>query len=266
MNKKFLTGVACGVMMLGIAEFASAKMTYIPLEVNAWSQFDMSHKYGPGLIEKTSDGVKMWGSGYRGGQEMMSNQVADISNADVYIKWMVNGGTDTGYMGIGVGVANFNGEQFYGHSGMFGTTGWSYNGSSLHPSNTWLFTHIKYNPDMTYTGTTSLNNYDTLGGDVLFSSSESFVDGPGGTWNGSVVNGRLMAGFGDNYDGTSSWVLVGEAKYDRQGTCSNDVVKFTSGTPAKATDVNANFDALNCQIQALKAIVCQDHPTADVCK
>jgi hypothetical protein len=36
--------------------------------------------------------------------------------------------------------------------------------------------------------------------------------------------------------------------------------------PAKAAAVNANFDALNCQIQALKAIVCQDHPTADICK
>ncbi len=51
-----------------------------------------------------------------------------------------------------------------------------------------------------------------------------------------------------------------------QGTCSNEVVKFTSGTPAKASEVNANFDAMNCQIQALKAIVCQDHPTADICK
>ena len=54
--------------------------------------------------------------------------------------------------------------------------------------------------------------------------------------------------------------------YQGQGTCSSGVVKFTAGTPAKAADVNANFDALNCQMQALKAIVCQDHPTASICQ
>ncbi len=52
----------------------------------------------------------------------------------------------------------------------------------------------------------------------------------------------------------------------RGGTCSSEVVKFTAGTPAKAADVNANFDALNCQIQAMKAIICQDHPTASICQ
>jgi hypothetical protein len=54
--------------------------------------------------------------------------------------------------------------------------------------------------------------------------------------------------------------------YRGQGTCSNSIVTFTAGTPAKAADVNANFDAHNCQIQALKAIVCQDHPTASICQ
>jgi len=54
--------------------------------------------------------------------------------------------------------------------------------------------------------------------------------------------------------------------YQGQGMCSNSIVTFTAGTPAKAADVNANFDAHNCQIQALKAIVCQDHPTASICQ
>jgi hypothetical protein len=54
--------------------------------------------------------------------------------------------------------------------------------------------------------------------------------------------------------------------YQGQGTCSTNVVTFTAGTPAKAADVNANFDVLNCQIQALKAIVCKNEPTASVCQ
>ena len=54
--------------------------------------------------------------------------------------------------------------------------------------------------------------------------------------------------------------------YQGQVTCSNSIVTFTAGTPAKAADVNANFDALNCQIQALKAIVCKNEPTASVCQ
>ncbi|CAK0759909.1 hypothetical protein CCP4SC76_3240001 [Gammaproteobacteria bacterium] len=41
---------------------------------------------------------------------------------------------------------------------------------------------------------------------------------------------------------------------------------FTAGTPAKASDVNANFVSHTCQIQALKAIVCQDHPAASMCQ
>jgi len=58
--------------------------------------------------------------------------------------------------------------------------------------------------------------------------------------------------------------------------CTDTAVKpytFTTGSSAKAAEVNADFDTLyqqintqNCQIQALKAIVCQDHPTASVCQ
>ena len=64
--------------------------------------------------------------------------------------------------------------------------------------------------------------------------------------------------------------------YNEGQVCPDVAVKpytFTSGTSAKAAEVNADFNTLyqqintqNCQIQALKAIVCQDHPTASVCK
>ena len=41
---------------------------------------------------------------------------------------------------------------------------------------------------------------------------------------------------------------------------------FSAGTPAKAAEVNADFDMLYQQVNVLKAIVCQDHPTAIGCQ
>ena len=41
---------------------------------------------------------------------------------------------------------------------------------------------------------------------------------------------------------------------------------FTTGSPAKAAEVNADFDVLYTRINALNAIVCQDHPTASICQ
>jgi hypothetical protein len=71
--------------------------------------------------------------------------------------------------------------------------------------------------------------------------------------------------------------------YNEGQVCPGVAVKpytFTTGTPAKAAEVNADFDTLyqqintqNCQIQtlnsqlqALKAIVCKNDPTASVCQ
>ena len=77
----------------------------------------------------------------------------------------------------------------------------------------------------------------------------------------------------NNVNGTDSYPHLCE--WDNS-VCTDIAVKphtFTTGTPAKAAEVNADFDTLyqqintqNCQIQALKAIVCQDHPTASVCQ
>ncbi|MEI6260971.1 MAG: LamG domain-containing protein [Deltaproteobacteria bacterium] len=41
---------------------------------------------------------------------------------------------------------------------------------------------------------------------------------------------------------------------------------FTSGTPAKAAEVNADLDILYQQINVLRTIVCADHPTANGCQ
>ena len=108
--------------------------------------------------------------------------------------------------------------------------------------------------------------------------------------NGIVIqsfNAPYNGGEGDlAFDGVHLWfsTIGTKSLYQIDIGCSNTVAikpyTFAAGKPAKADEVNANFDTLyqkinapDCQIQslqtqvqALKAIVCQDHPTADVCK
>jgi len=79
---------------------------------------------------------------------------------------------------------------------------------------------------------------------------------------------------GDGTGGTNARAEITYFKFSQR--CDDIAVKpytFTAGTPAKATEVNANFDtlyqqnnALNCQVQDLKAAFCKEHPTSDVCK
>jgi hypothetical protein len=54
-----------------------------------------------------------------------------------------------------------------------------------------------------------------------------------------------------------------------RGVSPSVIVKpytFTSGTPAKAAEVNADLDILYQQINVLRTIVCADHPTANGCQ
>ena len=78
-----------------------------------------------------------------------------------------------------------------------------------------------------------------------------------------------------NDAGAVAYIFPYPCEWDNS-VCADIVVKphtFTTGTPAKAAEVNADIDTLyqqintqNCQIQALKAIVCKNEPTASVCQ
>jgi hypothetical protein len=74
--------------------------------------------------------------------------------------------------------------------------------------------------------------------------------------------------FPEIVDGGSS-NRYGAGTFKFNGINSSQIVKpytFTSGTSAKAAEVNADFDVLYTRINALNAIVCQDHPTASICQ
>jgi hypothetical protein len=130
-----------------------------------------------------------------------------------------------------------------------------------------------------------------------------YISNDGNIWNligsGTIAEETDPAAYSDTYTlstgtsiryikyevvGGSHWADLGEIEIKALPKCELiDAVKphtFTSGTPAKASEVNADFDTiytqhnnLNCQVQdlkaqilSLKAIICQDHPTLDMCK
>ncbi len=104
--------------------------------------------------------------------------------------------------------------------------------------------------------------------------------------SGNAYIGHHISGNGFGYSGVIDDIRIYKRAlsasevqqlYQEQGACQSGLATkpytFTAGTPAKATEVNANFDTiytqnnnLNCQIQVLRSIVCQDHPTASVCQ
>lgn len=157
MKRNFLVGLAVGLFMFGVVGLAGA--TNISMLASEWSIYN-----GSGVISQNSDGVMLSGIGYRTGAFMRSNGSIDLSDAEVFIKWKVDGPNN--YMGTGVGTGYFVGGSY--------TTDHSWDGSLVIPQNTWLFTHINYNPNMSYSTIISTGNYDTFGGTILHSTSSTF--------------------------------------------------------------------------------------------
>lgn len=168
-----------------------------------------------GKWEKTSDGIKFYGSGYRTGGAIVANPVENFSDASIYVKWMAHGG-DGNYMGISpaVGVVNSSDWIDWGVIPNY-TTNHSWNGSNVLPQDIWLYTRIDIHPDLTWKYFTATGNYDNQGGSTLYTSSYSaaMMGESDLLWHDRVENGMLSIGLGDNYGGTSAWGLVAEAKY-----------------------------------------------------
>lgn len=194
---------------------AHAASTDIPLTLGNWNLLAQPPSASAPAWEETADGIKFYGSTYRLGAAIVSNATADLSDAQVYLKWMVHPGANP-FLGVAPGAggysAYFNYQWVDVVAGNY-TAGWSWNNSSVMPADTWLYTHLDTHPDMTWTTTTSTGNYDFLGGTVLSTQANSWQAYPD-AWNSGIKAGHLIAAFNDNYGGTSAWVVLAEAKYD----------------------------------------------------
>ena len=215
MKNKYFAGLTIG-LLLGVFANANAGMTVIPIDLTSWTYVEESTN---GSWEMTSDGIKFYGSSYRQGGAIVANTMENFSDATIYIKWMADGGSGN-YMGLDpyIGIVTPSGWT----GGIYAdyTTGWSWNGSKVLPQDTWLYTRIVTNPNMTWEYITALGNYDNQGGSALYDSSFSWQPTPQ-QWQDYVVNGHVAIALWDNYGGTSAWELISEAKYVISSTSSS---------------------------------------------
>jgi hypothetical protein len=267
-TRVFAVCAVCAVifMFCGItrADLADGLIT-IPIDPN---NFQTSFSC---QLELTSEGMRVFNCGYRTGFFTYTKTTYNLVDTEVFIKFKPFG--DGQYSGFGLAVSGADavahGYLLPDRSFPFGTTHHSYNGSIVINDGTWYFGRFKVKADKTFETTLSTGNYDLNGGVPIQQVKGTIADID---W-GYFKNARLAVSGGDNYS-AAAYVVLGELKIVPTTSCNNGVAvkpyTFTSGMPAKATEVNANFDTIytqmNCQIQALKAIVCTDHPTASICQ
>ncbi len=200
------------LLVAGMGLDANATMIDIPLTQDNWNLVTIPDVWGTmtnsPTWEQTAEGIKFYGSGYRDGGAIASKLTADFSDAVIYLKWMAHPG-NYAYFNPSVGLSS---NLFYGGIGGAYSTGWSFACSAVLPTDTWLYTRIDTHPDMTWSIITSTTNYDLFGGSLVASQTFSWQAYPS-LWD-SIKQGHLSAWVCDDYGGTSSWLLVAEAKYD----------------------------------------------------
>ncbi|KPA18840.1 PKD domain containing protein [Candidatus Magnetomorum sp. HK-1] len=164
----------------------------IPIEYNSW------YKMFCGSIEKTDSGLKIYGTSYRWGNNLVSKDLFNFSDSEVYIKWLANG--NNRYGAFGVSIVGVEGVRF--------TTDHSYNGSKIIQPNLWYYTRIKINEDYSFEIVTSTDDYDVNDG--------TFFDTKSGSIEYSkheiVSRSTISLYFADVYSGNNAYMMISEVK------------------------------------------------------
>ena len=171
--------------------------TQVPLGLSHWA------KAYSGVWEETSEGLKVYGTAYRGGNSIFSKSFYNFRDSELLVKWMPNGGD------------GYNYAHFHSHINRICRIG----GMTHHPhylhdtriyDNTWYYTRIKINTDRTYAAIMSTGDYDINGGLVVRSDSGTISDD---VWE-YIEKTNIRMAFGDNYAGTSAYMIIAEVKTD----------------------------------------------------
>ena len=187
------------LLLFSLVVTAGATAVNIPMDAASWGLYNDSLQPQPSnssVWAMTSDGIQINGMGYRQGTFIIPvGRTMNFAGQTVWIKYKVNGGSGN-YMGVYIGFGNY---------GVNYTTHHSYNGSRVLPADVWLFTRITVSSTYSVRAVTALNNYDDQGGSVSYDDTAFLAE--------ADVQGDITVGIGDNYGGTSAWMVVGEVSY-----------------------------------------------------
>ncbi|GEM_PF-1446802 len=182
-----------------------SRSTFLPLEFANWKCYigPRQQYVSPslGVYEKVADGLKIYGSGYRGGALLHPTPLSQypIANKTIYIKWKANGGGD--FMGCGPTIFTDSVTWTFPYYPTNLTTHHSYLNSYVITNDLWYYTRI-FLTTTSYTATTATGNYDNLGGAIVQ------------TKTATLDRNYTSLGFGlwDTYAGTTPYAILGEAR------------------------------------------------------
>lgn len=199
------------LMSFGAAMGASADTINLSLNPTDWYRYPVvisgtNYNSGPATIVQTAEGhlrgtktTATGGTNWIVGLE--TNDSYNLQNATLEYQWLVNGqGT---YSGIYSGLFNLvynvdpNAPSFGGL-----TTAWSFSGSEVIPSNSWLYTRFVFSETgyQFSVSKTGYGNTDFLSGTKTYGAA---------TW-AALANANVFFQFGDNY-AANAYFEVAEA-------------------------------------------------------
>ncbi|MGK5093334.1 hypothetical protein WDW89_15155 [Deltaproteobacteria bacterium TL4] len=133
---------------------------------------------------------------------MTAKAAYNLSNSDFFVKWKASGIGQFAYFGMNI-YANATAPTSVG-TGF--TTHNSYGGSVVITENTFYYTHFKINSNKTYSAVTSTSNYDSNGGTIIYSNTNTLTETD---WD-SIKNGLIGVSIWDNYAGSATYMIVSE--------------------------------------------------------
>ena len=192
-------------------EVVTLSTTGLSMDLDNWNKIIDNQKW-----EKTVDGIKAYGAGYRlGHQGIYSKQLFDFANSVTDITWEFSGPlgkfASPWIFLFSDYVPEPNSYTGVASAGYF-TVDHSWKESKVLDQNVRYFTRIKVESDGSYTSETLTADF---GVNVIHTNSGEFK---------SPNNANIIIGFNDNYGGTETNVLVKEVKTTALPSGTNAIV------------------------------------------
>jgi hypothetical protein len=211
-----------------IVDFSLYPSMTLPLSnINwvCWSHVLQNYVYpAPGVFEPDSEGLKIYGTGFRNGAYLLPSPISQypIANKTFYFKWKANGGGN--FMGVGPEIFTDSISRIFPYYPTNLTTHHSYWGSYVITQDMWYYTRFIID-STTYTATTATGNYDNAGGTVVQTKTAPLDND----------YRYFLFGIWDCYAGGAAYAILGdvhiESHLPQVGTISGLVAEKNGSTP-----------------------------------